>query len=60
VEKYTPEFGPEGRHFVSGNILFLYFWASSEAAMGGGARSAPFGMVISPKRRVLARAAKTH
>jgi hypothetical protein len=39
---------------------------SSEAAMGGeGARSAPFGMLMSPKRRVRAahgraRAAKTH
>jgi hypothetical protein len=33
VEKYgpwRPEFGPEGRHFVSGNSLFLYFWGSSE------------------------------
>jgi hypothetical protein len=37
VEKYgpwRPEFGPEGRHFVSGNSLFLYFWGSSEAARG--------------------------
>jgi hypothetical protein len=38
---------------------------SSEAAMGGGARSAPFGVALSPKRRVRAaheraRAAKTH
>jgi hypothetical protein len=31
---WRPEFGPEGRHFVSGNSLFLYFWGSSEAAMG--------------------------
>jgi hypothetical protein len=27
--------------------------------MGGGARSAPFGVAMSPKRRVRARAAKT-
>ncbi len=38
---------------------------NSEAAMGGGARSAPFGVVINPKRRVRAahgraREAKTH
>jgi hypothetical protein len=51
-------------HFVS-KILIFYFWESSEAAMGGGARSVPFGMLMNPKRRVLAahgraRAAKTH
>ena len=38
---------------------------SSEAAMSGGARSAPFVVLMSPKRRVRvahgrARAAKTH
>jgi hypothetical protein len=38
---------------------------SSEAVMGGGARSAPFGVAMSPKIRVRAahgraRAAKTH
>jgi hypothetical protein len=38
---------------------------SSEAAMGGGARSAPFGMAVSWKRQVRAAhgracAAKTH
>jgi hypothetical protein len=51
------------------DILFLeidfYFSGSSEAAMGGGARSAPLGVAVSPKRRVRAahgRAceAKTH
>ncbi len=36
IRPWRPEFGPEGRHFVSGNSLFLYFWARSEAAMGGG------------------------
>jgi len=45
--------------------LFFYFEGSSEAAMGGGARSAPLGAAMSPKRRVRAahgraRAAKTH
>jgi hypothetical protein len=38
---------------------------SSEAAMGGGAHSAPFGVAMNPKRRVRAahgraRVAKTH
>jgi hypothetical protein len=51
------------------DILFLeivfYFGGSSEAAMGGGARSAPLGVAMSPKRWVRAahgraRAAKTH
>jgi hypothetical protein len=41
-----------------GSILlleyFFYFGAWSEAPMGGGARSAPFGVLMSPKRRVRA------
>jgi hypothetical protein len=71
VEKYTPlarrpEFGPEGKHFVTGNSLFFIRGESSETAMGGGgARSAPLGVAMSPKRRVRAahgraRAANTH
>jgi hypothetical protein len=53
-----------------GSILFLdyffYLGGCSEAAMGGGgARSALFGVLMSPKRRVraahgCAREAKTH
>jgi hypothetical protein len=44
---------------------FYLFLGSSEAAMGGGARSAPLGVATSPKRRVRAahgraREAKTH
>jgi len=50
------------------DILFLeyfYFWGNSKAAMGGGARSAPLGVAMRPKRWVRAahgraRAAKTH
>jgi hypothetical protein len=57
VERYTPLAAllwPEGKHFVSG--LFFYFGGYSEAAMGGGggARSAPFGLLMSPKRQVRA------
>ena len=57
-----PEFGPKGKQFVSGNSFFC-LGGSSEAAMGGGARSAPLGVAKSPKRRVhaahgCARAAK--
>jgi hypothetical protein len=54
VERYTTPLAalvwPEGKHFVSG--LFFYFGGCSEAAMGGGgARSAPFGLSMSPKRQ---------
>ncbi len=67
VEKYMPlarrlEFRPEEKHFVSGNI----FWGGGAAKLRwGGARSAPFGVLMSPKRRMRAahgraRAAKTH
>ncbi len=46
-------------------VYFFYFWGSSEAAIGGGARSAPLGVEMCPKRRVhaahgRAREAKTH
>jgi hypothetical protein len=55
---------PEGKHFVSG-IFFIFGGAAKLRWPGGGARSAPFGMLKSPKRRVRAaqgraRAAKTH
>ena len=63
IRPWRPEYGPEGKRFVSG--LFFYFGGCSEAAMGGGARSAPFGVALSSKRLVRAalrraRAAKTH
>jgi len=68
VEKYTPlaaEFGPEGKHFVSVNIRFFIFVGAAKLRWAGGARSAPLGVAMSPKRRVRAahgraRAAKTH
>jgi hypothetical protein len=46
-------------------IVYFLFEESSEAAMGGGARSAPLGVAMSPKRRVRAAhgracAVKTH
>ncbi len=45
---WRPEYGPEGKHFVSG--LFFYFGECNEAAMdGGGVRSAPFGEAMSSK-----------
>ncbi len=41
ISHWRPEFGPEGKRFVSGNSLFFYFGGSSEAAMSGGGRAAP-------------------
>ncbi len=55
-----------GRPELGRIFLFLeYKDKSTEAVMGGGARSAPLGVAMSPKIRVLAahgraRAAKTH
>jgi hypothetical protein len=62
IRPWRSEYGPEGKHFVSG--LFFYFGGCSEAAMGRGAQR-PFCVFISPKRRVRAehgraRAARTH
>ncbi len=56
VERYTPW---PVRAMQKGSILFLdyffYFGGCSETAMGGGgARSVPFGVLMSPKRRVRA------
>ena len=53
---------PEFDSFLS---IFRDRIRNSEVAMGGGAHSAPFGMVMNPKRRVReahgrARAAKIH
>jgi hypothetical protein len=53
VKKYTPL-----ADIFSGNSLFLYFGGNSEVAMGGGARSAPFGVLMSQKRRVRAACTK--
>jgi hypothetical protein len=54
--------GPSSMFFLS---IFRDRIRNSEAAMGGGAHSAPFGVAINPKRRVRAAqgracAAKTH
>jgi hypothetical protein len=68
MEKYTlqaAEFGPEGKHFVSGNSRFFFGGGGNSKAAMSGARSAPLGAAMSPKRRVRsahgrARAAKTY
>ncbi len=46
-------YGPEGKHFVSG--LFFYLGGMQRSCdERGGARSALFGVLMSPKRRVRA------
>ncbi len=50
IRPWQPEFGPEGRHFVSRNSLFLYFWESSETAMGGGSAQRSVGRVNEPNK----------
>jgi hypothetical protein len=60
IRPWRPEFRPEGKHFVSGDSLLLSSGEQRNCDGGGGARSAPFGVAMSPKGRVSARAAKTH
>jgi hypothetical protein len=60
-----PSLGLKEEDILFLEIVIFIFRASSEAAMGGGARSAPLGVAVSPKRRVRAahgraREAKTH
>jgi hypothetical protein len=43
-----------------GVFVFLGMNKKQRSRDGRGARSAPFGVLMSPKRRVRARAAKTH
>jgi hypothetical protein len=62
---WRPVFMPEGKHFVSEKSKFLIFGGQRSCDGRGGARSAPFGVAMSLKRRVRAahgraRAAKTH
>ncbi len=68
VEKYTPlaaEFGPEGKHFVSGNSRFFIFVGAAKLRRAGGAQR-PVGRGNEPKKtggraaHGRARAAKTH
>ncbi len=52
IRPWGPEFGPEGKHFVSGNSLFFIFGGAAKLRWGGAQR--PFVMFISQKRRVRA------
>ncbi len=52
IRPRRPEFGPEGKHFVSGNRLFLFLGDEQEAAKlrltGGGGAQRPFWRVNEP------------
>jgi hypothetical protein len=47
---WRPEFGPEGKHFVTGNSLFFVFGGAAKLRWAGGRA----GVAMSPKRRVRA------
>jgi hypothetical protein len=49
MRPWRPEFGPEGKHFVSGNSLFSIFGGAAKLRWGGG-RAAPVGRVYEPKK----------
>ncbi len=60
MRPWRSEFGPEGKHFVSGNSRFFILVGSAKLRWGG----APFGVLMGPKRLVCtvhgrARVAKT-
>jgi hypothetical protein len=38
VRSWRPEFGPEGKHFVSGNSLFFSSWGAAKLRLAGGAQ----------------------
>ncbi len=38
VCSWRPKFGPEGKHFVSGNSLFFSFWGAAKLRLAGGAQ----------------------
>jgi hypothetical protein len=46
--------------YIPSSMHILFTGRNSEAAMGGKARSAPFGVAINPKRRVRAAHGRAH
>jgi hypothetical protein len=46
---WRPEFGPEGRLFISGNSLFL-FWGEQRSGDGRGGAQRPVGCGNAPKK----------
>ncbi len=48
IRLWRPGFGPEGKHFVSGNSLFFIFGGAAKLRRGG--RAAPVWRVYEPKK----------
>jgi hypothetical protein len=44
VRSWRPEFGPEGKHFVSGNSLFFSFWGAAKLLLARGAHTVKNGI----------------
>jgi len=49
IRPWQPEFGPEGKHFVTGNSLFFVFGGAAKLRWAGG-RAAPIGRGNEPKK----------
>jgi hypothetical protein len=49
IRRWRPEFGPEGKHFVTGNSLFFVFGGAAKLQWAGG-RAAPVGRGNEPKK----------
>jgi hypothetical protein len=47
---WRPEFGPEEKHFVSGNNQFFYFWGAAKPRWAGGGGQRPVGRSHEPKK----------
>jgi hypothetical protein len=56
IRPWRPEFGPEGKHFVTGNtvVYFLFLGEQRSCDGRGGGAQRPLGVAMSPKRRVRA------
>jgi hypothetical protein len=51
LRPWRPEFGPEGKHFVSGNRLFLFLKNKKQRSCDGrGGAQRPFWRVNEPKK----------
>ncbi|MFO0003188.1 MAG: hypothetical protein ACK559_18865, partial [bacterium] len=46
---WQPEFGPEGKHFVSGNILFFLIFGEAAKLRWAGERSAHLACFLAQK-----------
>ncbi len=45
IRPWRPEFGPEGKHFVSGNSLFFILEGAAKLRWAGGRAAPRFGWI---------------